>query len=229
MANRESAGIPLRMHCIQDSRDSLPAPSCRGSGLRGVPYLCLAVLLVAVAWSGSSGCEGKPAVVTTESLSFPVVLITGTATGGELPSRADVVVSKEDLGQMRVGIFSPLTDTTRSDPPIVIDSTGLVCEMRDLKGQRGGFWMMANPTGLMPITFTLIRRRESGIAAARQLITGCSYLGPDLDEERRKQRCERIGQAGSMDVIMVIIREVPESPPRDPGVPDQPPDPPPGP
>lgn len=214
-----SVRILNNMGFIRTSYDNLDRTGCGAVRLRhraDAVNACI-VFVVAIVWSGSSGCEGKPAVVATESLVFPVVLITGTAAGGELPSRADVVTSKEDLGRMRVGIFSPLTDPTRSDPPFVIDSTGLVCEMRNLKGERGGLWMMANPTGLMPITFTLVPCRETGIGAAQKLVAACRYLGPDLDENRRQLRCERIRQALTMDLIMAIIDEAPAIPESVPG------------
>jgi hypothetical protein len=48
--------------------------------------------------------------------------------------------------------------------------------------------MMANPMGLMPISFTLSPRKDEGLSSAKGLITACRYLGRDLGDERTKQR-----------------------------------------
>lgn len=172
-------------------------------------------LMVCAIWTGMlSGCQRTPPVVQVPvgSLSFPVVLIVGTSAKGRIASQAEVVVNAADLSLMRVERYSELSGTTNSDPPIVIDGEGTVCDMQNIKGEHGGFWMMANPTGQMPIRFTLTPRKESGVKAARALITGCRYLGRDLDQERKTLRCERISQATTMAEIMWIIDEVAEPP-----------------
>jgi len=172
-------------------------------------------LMVCTIWMGMlSGCHRTSPVVPVPvgSLSFPVVLIVGTSAKDRIASHAEVVVNEADLSLMRVERYSGLSDTTISDPPIVIDGKGTVCDMRDIKGEHGGFWMMAHPTGQMPIRFTLIPRKETGIKAARALITSCEYLGRDLDQERKTLRCERISQATTMAEIMQIIDEIADWP-----------------
>lgn len=156
----------------------------------------------------------KTTVMTADDLAFPLVRITGTASGGTLPSRAVVLRSRDELDRMRVELFSELSDTTRSDPPVVIDSAGVICEMREIEGQRGGLWMMVNPTGLMPITCKLVRRDDSGVIAARALISKCRFLGTDLDSERTALRRARIAAATTMAEIVEIVEERPE--PREP-------------
>jgi len=85
--------------------------------------------------------------------------------------------------------------------------------MKDMKGDRSGLWMMANPTGLMPIDFTLFQRKQTGLEAARTIIAKSKYQGPDLDEERRTLRTERILRAKSMAEIIQIVDDIPESSP----------------
>ena len=121
------------------------------------------------------GCADKPPVVSVvpvEKLAFPVVLIyrdqkTGNCSDTEFLSKAT------DLGLMAVQQYLFLPE---SEPLFVIDSSGRVCEMRDIQGQRGGLWLMANPTGQMPIKFTLVERKETGIKAARTLLLSCKFL-----------------------------------------------------
>jgi hypothetical protein len=114
---------------------------------------------------------------------------------------------------MRVELYSPLTDTTLADPPIVIDANAAILDMKDIAGEHGGMWMMANPTGLMPIRYNLVRREQTGIEAARGLVADCEFLGYDLDKERRNLRSERIRHAQSMADIVRIVDAMPESAP----------------
>lgn len=170
--------------------------------MRGVTrVLALAALL--------AGCSREPEVVPVAALEFPVVLITGSATASSVYHRADVVANGQGLSRMRVGRFTSLPDAAMEDPPVVIDSTAAIFEMTDIEGEHGGLWMMANPTGMIPIRFRLVRREPSGIAAARVLLGHCDYLGRDLDDDRRKQRVARIRQAGTMAEIMRIVDELP--------------------
>jgi hypothetical protein len=167
-------------------------------------------MLALAAWAGIlCGCSREPAVVPVEHLSFPVILVIGTSAASPIPSQAEVIAKEEDLRRMRVETYSTLTDTTISDPPIVIDSTATVLDMKSLKGERGGMWMMMNPTGLMPIHFTLVQRGQTGIEAARSIIANCKYLGHDLDETRATLRAMRVRQAKTMTEIMRIVDEMP--------------------
>jgi hypothetical protein len=168
-------------------------------------------LLACSAWMGSLlGCSSGPVVVPVDSLTFPVVLVTGTRPTLFVAHVARVVVDKEDLSRMRSELYSGLSDTAATDPPIVIDAAAKVADMTQIKGEHGGLWMMAHPTGMMPIRFTLVQRKDQGIEAARALIADCEFLGHDLDAERRQSRSERIRRATSMAEIVRIVDEMPE-------------------
>jgi hypothetical protein len=170
-------------------------------------------VLAAAAWmSVLPGCQRPPAPpvpVAVDSLRFPVVVITGTHPSHIIPARADVATDREALGRMRTETYARINDATVSDPPIVIDAAAATFDMTEIKGQRGGLWMMINPTSRMPIAFTLFRRKESGIAAARKLVAASTYLGRDFDAERAALRRQRIGQAQTMAQIVAIIDALP--------------------
>jgi hypothetical protein len=172
-------------------------------------------LAIAALMSVLPGCQRRPAPpvpVAVDSLSFPVVIVTGTHPSRIIPARADVAMDRQELGRMRTETYARINDKTVSDPPIVIDMAAAAFDMKDIKGQRGGLWMMANPTSRMPIAFTLIRRKESGIAAARTIIAASTYLGRDFDEERTALRRQRVRQAQTMAEIAGIIDAMPPSP-----------------
>ena len=172
--------------------------------------------LASVAWLGA--CSPKPAAVAIKRLSFPVILVVGTAASGAIPSRAEVVHNPLDLSRMRVALYSTLTDATLSDAPIVIDATASEFEMRDLVGEHGNTWMLLNPNGVMPIRFSLVQRAESDIRAARAVLEACKYLGSDLDTERTALRRARIRHAKNMAELVQIVDEIPSS--QQLGVPD---------
>lgn len=155
------------------------------------------------------GCHREPKAVPVTSLSFPVVLVTGTRPSHELPHRARVLANAGQLGHMRVELYSALTDTTAHDPPIVIDSRAAVFEMKEIQGEHGGMWMMANPTGMMPVRFKLMPRGDGGIVAARAIVAACDHFEYVMDSEQRDQRRERIRRAGSMAEIATIVGEQP--------------------
>lgn len=168
--------------------------------------------MVCAAWVASLlGCNRTPAVVPIDNLSFPIVFIVGTSAKSPIPSTAQVIANYENLSRMRLEIFSPLTDTTRSDPPILIDANAKIFEMKDLTGKRGGLWMILKPTGEMPISFTLTPRKETGVHAARAMIANCKYLGNDLDGDRKKFRSDRILRAATMAEIMQIVDAIPSA------------------
>ena len=95
------------------------------------------------------GCAAKPAVVPVEKLTFPVVLIYRDQKTLEC-SQTEFNSDAAELGLMGVQHYLFLPE---SEPLYVVDSSGRVCEMREIKGQHGGLWLMANPSGLMPIKF----------------------------------------------------------------------------
>lgn len=160
-----------------------------------------------------AACGQAPRVVPVESLAFPVVLITGSSPRDSAAHSADVEPNARELGLMRVERYLSLGDPELSDPPIVIDSNARIFDMTEIKGQHGSLWMMVNPTGLMPITFTLTERKDQGLEAARALIAACEFLGRDLDSERRAARVERLGKAQSMAEIVAIVQEWPPQEP----------------
>ncbi len=88
----------------------------------------LAVLVFAALMGSLAGCSRAPTVVPIDSLSFPVILITGTHASKALPARADVIANREELGRMGIPTYSMLSDTTLTDPPIVIDATATAFE-----------------------------------------------------------------------------------------------------
>ena len=166
--------------------------------------LCCAIL------GSLLGCSREPEIVPVDSLSFPVILVIGIAPVGTKYRQARIVLDKEDLGRMGLSVFSALSDTASSDVPIVFDSGASAFEMRNIKGEKGGLWMMLNPNGTMPIQFTLVRHPKTGVEAARTLLETCDYLGRELDPDIIRLRRQRIGQAQSMAEIIRILHEMPD-------------------
>jgi len=169
-----------------------------------ISALALAVLMQAL-----PGCQRPPVPVAVDSLTFPVVVITGTHPSRIIPARAEVAIDREELGRMSTETYARITDRAVSDPPIVIDMAAAAFDMKDIKGKRGGLWMMVHPTSRMPIGFTLFRRKESSIEAARTLIADSRYLGRDFNEERTALRRQRLSQARTMAEIVAIIEAMP--------------------
>ena len=170
----------------------------------------LSRLLCGILLGSLLGCSREPEVVPVESVSFPAILVIGIAPSGTKYRQARIVVDKEDLGRMNLNVFSAVSNTDSSDVPIVFDSGASAFEMRTIKGEKGGLWMMLNPNGTMPIQFTLVRHPKSGIEAARTLLETCDYLGRDLDGDRAQLRRQRIRQAQTMADIIRIVDEMPE-------------------
>ncbi len=163
--------------------------------------------LITLGWLAACSREHK--TVGANSLSFPVILAVGTSTSTTIPSHADVIFNIQDLSQMRVALYSTLSDASQSNPPILIDSTAAAFEMRNIKGEHGGTWIVLNPNGLMPIRFELIPRAESGLVVARAVLENCKYLGSDLDAERTAVRRGRIRLAKNIADIMLLVNEIP--------------------
>lgn len=169
-----------------------------------------AALLACAAWASSLlGCSREPVVVPASSLSFPVVLIIGSAPSSSLPHRARVMADLDELSHMRVELYSQTSSKTSAEAPKVIDAKAQLLDMMNIEGEHGGLWIMAHPSGQMPIRFTLVRRKEQGIAAARALIADCEFLGHDLDSDRKQLRSERIRGAETMAEVMQIVEELP--------------------
>jgi hypothetical protein len=106
-------------------------------------------------------------------------------------------------------LFASRSSTMLSNPPTVLDSAANIFEMKEIKAGRSGLWMMINPQGLMPFSFTLVKHKDTGTNAAQALIAECEYIGRDLDNERRDLRATRIRQANTMAEIINIVEEMP--------------------
>ncbi len=166
------------------------------------------LVVTCIAWLGSLfGCTRKPKVMTIEQLSYPVIRILDTSPEGERRLYAEIILDKEALSLI------PVQDLWYVTNPLVIDSNANVLEMKDIKNEHGGLWAMINPTGQMPVTFTLLQRKETGIEIARDLIANFNFLRSDLDSNRSEIRRERIRRATKVDEIIQIIGE---APPRNP-------------
>jgi hypothetical protein len=168
------------------------------------------LVVVCVAWLASLfGCTRKPKVVTIDQLSFPVIRILESSAESKDIGHAQIFVDKESLSHIPVQELWYVTD------PLVIDSNANVFDMKDIKNGHGGLWMMINPSGQMPVKFTLLQRKKTGIAAAQELVSNCSFLGRDLDGKRTELRKERIRRAPTGAEIIKIICEAPPPSSRD--------------
>ncbi|MCZ8163884.1 MAG: hypothetical protein O9315_17915 [Beijerinckiaceae bacterium] len=153
------------------------------------------------------GCSQPAVEVAPESLAFPVVLVTGIGGNGKMPCRADVVHARDHLSRMRLSLYSELSDRSLSGPPIVVDASAQIFEMHNIVGERGGLWMMANPNGMMPIRFSLIRRKDGGISPVRDLLAGCRFPGRVADDDTLTRRRNDIRKATAMAGIIAILDE----------------------
>lgn len=157
-----------------------------------------------MAWFGSLfGCTQKPKVVTIDQLKFPVIRILESSSENQDRSQARVILDKEGLSHIPVQSLFYVTD------PLIIDSNANVLDMKDIKNEHGGLWAMLHPQGEMPVKFTLVQRKETGIEAARDLVANCRFLGRDLDSQRTEFRRERIRKATNGEEIIQIILETP--------------------
>jgi len=172
---------------------------------RGISFVALATAALALL-----GCHREPKPVPVTSLAFPVVLVTGTKPNNEVSHQARVMANATQLGHMRVELYSALFDTDRNDPPIVIDSKAAVFDMKEIKGEHGTLWMMANPTGMMPIQFKLIPRDENGLTVARALVLACKYFDYVMDSDQLDERRERVRRADTMQEIVAAVGDPPE-------------------
>ncbi len=173
------------------------------------------LVVVCVAWLASLfGCTRKPKVVTIDQLSFPVIRILETRvkprhSEAEITSKSNYIgyaricLDKEDLSRI------PVQELWNVTEPLVIDSNANVLEMKDIKNEHGGLWIMTHPSGEMPVKFTLLQRKDTGIETARDLIANCRYLEGSLDQEHTELRRERVRKATKVEEIIQIICEAP--------------------
>lgn len=165
------------------------------------------LILVGLVLPGLAACRSEPSEVAVEALTFPVVRMFGHDQKGQLPCQADVMEDRRQLARFRVSIYSELTDRTHSDPPIIIDATGQVLRMDKIEGEHGTLWMMVNPNGMMPVRFTLLRERSSGLAAAKTRLAACRFLGSGHDHDVMTRRRTDIRDADSMGRILTTLSE----------------------
>jgi hypothetical protein len=167
-----------------------------------------------MAWLGSLfGCTRKPKVVTIDQLSFPVIRILETR---ERPRHSEAEITSENkyLGYARICVdkedlsLIPVQELWNVTQPLIIDSNANVLELKDIKNEHGGLWIMINPQAQMPVKFTLLQRKDTGIEAARDLIANCTRLGK-LNSEDSDLRRDRIRKATKFEEIIQIICEAP--------------------
>ena len=70
---------------------------------------------------------------------------------------------------------------------------------------------MINPAGQMPVTFTLLQRKETGIEVARDLIANFSFKRSDLDKSELRR--EQIRKATKIEEIIRILHGEPKKEP----------------
>lgn len=105
-----------------------------------------------------TGCHAPPPPPpTTADLHFPVVVLYGN-------SNMESFANTSDLGTMSIGKLN-----TVYGPPPLIDSQFIIYRLANLSSTHNGLWLMANPTGRTPVTFTLERDPKTGIEVARAL------------------------------------------------------------
>ena len=140
-----------------------------------------------------TGCRAKPpAPPTVADLKFPVVVVIfGKSSAVEFKDAAA-------LGTMTMGNLNAITG-----PPPLIDSSFAIYTLTKLRSTHNGLWLMANPTGSTPVTFTLERAPKSGIEVARALMRERldeQTWRTDLDEKRRALATEQT-LAGMLAIV----------------------------
>lgn len=140
-----------------------------------------------------TGCREKPAPAPTlADVRFPAVVVFQRSSVALYPDAAS-------LGTMSMGQLNAVTE-----PPPLIDSSFAIYTLTDLRSTHGGLWLMANPTGSTPVTFTLARAPKSGIDTARELMRGKldeQTWRSDLEEKRRA-----LATAQTLAEMIAIVR-----------------------
>jgi len=130
-----------------------------------------------------AGCHASPPPPpTTADLHFPVVVLFGNTSAASYANASA-------LGNMSIGQLNAVIG-----PPPLIDSQFAIYRLAKLSSTHNGLWLMANPTGSTPVTFTLERDPKSGIEATRTLflqrLEGQTWR-TDLDQRRRALATEQ--------------------------------------
>lgn len=141
-----------------------------------------------------TGCRAKPPTVA--DLKFPVAV---NYQRGGVVLFSDVA----DLGTMSLGQLQAV-----SGPPPLIDANFTIYTLKDLRSTHGSLWLMAHPTGLTPVTFTLEHAPKSGIEATRAL------MRERLDEQTWRDDLEQKRQALANERTLAGMVEIVRSPMR---------------
>ena len=145
------------------------------------------------------GLRAKSRPLTVDDLKFPVVVIHDGV-------RLFIRHNADELQHLNVGMAMKFDEW-----PTLIDSDFRIFSMEKLRSTKGGLWLMANPTGVTPISFELTPQVQGGLARARQLIIDCRYLGGD--EERK--RTSVAGQTTLAGIIEALEQRPPASRPNE--------------
>lgn len=157
----------------------------RNSRWRWVAGVCVMAMAGLLSYFG---LRSKPRPPVVGDLKFPVVVIHDGA-------RVLVRHNADELHRLNVGMAMKFDGW-----PTLIDSDWQIYSMEKLRSTKSGLWLMANPTGITPISFELTRQAEGGVARARQLIIGCRHLGGD-EESKRTALAARTTLAGMIEVL----------------------------
>lgn len=139
-----------------------------------------------------TSCRAKPLPLpTVADLHFPVAVNYQRGSVLLFPDAAS-------LGTMSLGQLHAVTG-----PPPLIDSSFAVYTLADLRSTHHWLWLMINPTGSTPVSFTLQRAPKSGLEAARAILRtrlDDQTWRRDLDEKRRAFAAETT-LAGMVEIV----------------------------
>lgn len=138
------------------------------------------------------GCEAAPPPPRVDDLAFPVLVIYPHAGYEDFPSA-------ESLNSMNTQRILHYRDV-----PLLIDSTLRVYQLKDLKSTKSGLALMASAgTGRTPVSYTLGRTTQSGVATVREIVLReCSPMTVGIDAERRR---ELLATAESLQEILAAV------------------------
>jgi hypothetical protein len=132
--------------------------------------------LAATAVGCSPSAPPAPAVVEP-AMVFPMIVV--------WPGQQLVVW--RDQAAFKTMHTNILHNTSLGDP-VLIDGSGGLFDVRGMQSTKSGAWAMINPVAMSPIEFTLSKRDPTGIAAARELVAGCKYLGRSSDTDAARKQ-----------------------------------------
>jgi hypothetical protein len=138
------------------------------------------------------GCSPSPPPVVTPAMVFPMIVV--------FPGQQLVVW--RDQAAFKTMHTNILNNPNLGDP-VLIDGSAGVFDVHGMTSTKSGAWAMLNPVAMSPIEFTLTKREPTGIAAARELVVGCKYLGRPGDdgEPIRKAVADAASVAAIVDAL----------------------------